>query len=108
MCEFQNAFKFSRSQTPITNHTSRIKAAVASGQFVVVEHASHYCRFTNAVIGESITLISHHDTREEAEGELPSEDQMCSDLYYQVQPILHRNREEESSQESIEDDDIPF
>lgn len=64
--EHEAAYALSRSETKIARQDAEINALTASGKFVVVEQHEVCCRFTDAILGVTNTIVSVHDTEAEA------------------------------------------
>jgi hypothetical protein len=60
--EFEAAYALSARETHIERQDAEIDALTAAGKFVVVEQHEVCCRFTDALLGVTRTIVSVHDT----------------------------------------------
>lgn len=78
--EFAAAYTLSQMEAP-SDDRGEIRRAVAMGFFVVVASTPRYCRLTDALLGEHLSFISKHMTREEADAACPESNE---DVSYDV------------------------
>ncbi len=99
--EFEAALALSHREAG--DDRGAIRQAVAAGRFVVVASAPRFCRLTDALMGEDLSLVSEHGTRAEADAALP---ESSEDVSYEVRgPVVARL---EAIVDQDGEDDLPF
>lgn len=64
--EFEAAYELSRIGLPADDR-AEIARLLATGHYIVTASHPVYCKFTDALIGERVTLVSFHATRVDAD-----------------------------------------
>jgi hypothetical protein len=105
--EFQRAHAWARMTTPIKNERKKAMALVAEGKTVVLFCNPVYCRITDGILGQDVSIVSVGHDYESAVGpvlnDMATEAQL-GDGHYEVLPHPPIVRDEPVSA----NDDIPF
>ena len=104
--DLQNAFAWS-SMNRQPDDSAKIAAAVAAGKFVVVLESPEYCPSTDAIMGCRKTVLSTHNSRQEADRALDAESRdLPEDMAAYVLP--HQPVSVVPEYAPLTDTDVPF
>ena len=107
--ELQRAHAWSHTTTEIKNERNKANQLVAQGKTVVLLCSPVYCRITDGILGESVTIVSVGNDYESAVGPVlnaMSSEEQFGDGHYEVLPLHHPIQSEIGN--SSTDDEIPF
>jgi hypothetical protein len=103
--EFQRAHAWSRMTTPIKNERNKANELVAQGKTVVLQCSPVYCRITDGILGESVTIVSVGDDYESAVG--PVMNALCGESDEERYEVLPHTTTQ-NSVVTVTEDEIPF
>jgi hypothetical protein len=96
--EFEAAYGLSRRETRIERQDDEVNALTKEGKFVVVRQHEVCCRFTDAILGVTLSVVSVHENEAEAVAAAGDDEELG----------IARPRIAEIEDAVTSQDDIPF